>query len=303
MGKSGIALKALQFLLTFVEFGCAAVILAIFSYFLATLHNHAFHIDTYIRAVEGISGVAVVFTLAGLVFLWCFAGMTFFALIAIVLDIAFAGAFVYVAYVTRGGATSCKGYVNTPFGSGFSNGKDVTAPKGGITALPSLRTACNLEKATFAVAIIAIFFFLLSAFVEVLLMKSHRKDKRYGPSPANNYTAGAGKRKFWQRKPKTATAVNPNALPLHTTPADMNRASYATEATAVGHEPVYDKYGAGAPHGATVNNGQVADGYAAPMGTHTAAGTGTTAYGAQPYGTTTMPNAAHHGGVNPASNY
>jgi hypothetical protein len=154
--KGNWALKALQFFLTLIELGCAAVILAIFSYFLATLKNHNLHIDTYIRAVEGISGVAVFFTLSSLALLCFIGGISFFALLALVLDIAFAGAFVYVAYVTRGGATSCKGYVNTPFGSGFAKGDNqVSAPKGGITILPSLKSACNLEKATFAVAIIA----------------------------------------------------------------------------------------------------------------------------------------------------
>lgn len=154
--KSGMALKALQWFLTGVEFLCAAVILALFSYFLATLKNHNLHIDTYIRAVEGISGVAVVFTLAGLVFLCCLAGVTVFALVAIVLDVAFAGAFVYVAYVTRGGTAKCTSYVNTPFGSGFGNTENrVSAPDGGITLLPSLKQACQMEKATFAVAIIA----------------------------------------------------------------------------------------------------------------------------------------------------
>lgn len=123
-------------------------------------------------------------------------------------------------------------------------------------------------------------------------MKNHRKEKRYGPSPANGYTAGAGKRKFWQRKPRTEKH-NPDALPVHATPADI-RTSYATDATAVapGAEPVYNKYG----------NGPVADGYAAPMGTAVGAGHTTAPY-PQVAGHTQMPVAAHHQGVNPAANY
>lgn len=31
-------------------------------------------------------------------------------------------------------------------------------------------------------------------------MRHHKKEKRYGPGPSNNY---GNKRKFWQRKPKT----------------------------------------------------------------------------------------------------
>ena len=35
------------------------------------------------------------------------------------------------------------------------------------------------------------------------IARHHRKEKKYGPSPANNYTSGSGRRKFWQRKPRT----------------------------------------------------------------------------------------------------
>jgi len=299
--KSSLGLKALQWFLTGIEFCCAAVILAIFCYFLATLHDHHLSISTYVRAVTGISGAAVVFTIAGLIFLCCVGGIAVFALIALILDIGFTGAFIYVAWKTRGGAHSCRGYVNTPFGSGEANtNKQITAPDGGVTALPSLHTACELEKACFAVAIIAIIFFLLSAFVELLLMKNHRKEKRFGPSPGNNYTAGTGRRRFWQRKSRVGVVPekNANALPLHTTPAEATRASYATDATAVGaQEPGYNgynKYGTGAP---------VSDGYVAPVGTAVGHGQTTTPYPQAQGGVTSMPAVGHHHGANPAANY
>jgi hypothetical protein len=31
-------------------------------------------------------------------------------------------------------------------------------------------------------------------------MRTHKREKRYGPSPSNNYTSGSGKKRFWQRK-------------------------------------------------------------------------------------------------------
>lgn len=39
----------------------------------------------------------------------------------------------------------------------------------------------------------------------VLLNRHHKKEKKYGPSPSNNYTSGTGKRSFFKRnrKPKT----------------------------------------------------------------------------------------------------
>lgn len=44
--------------------------------------------------------------------------------------------------------------------------------------------------------------FLISALLQIALSRNHKKEKRYGPGPANNYTSGSGKRKPWQRKNK-----------------------------------------------------------------------------------------------------
>lgn len=152
--KAGLGLKFLQWFLRGVQFLCAALILGIFSYFLATLHNHDLHIATSIRAVEGISGAAVLYTLIGLLLLCCVAGLAVTSFIAMVLDVAFIGAFIYVAYTNRHGASSCRGYVDTPFGRG--NSRDTNnAGSDGFTALPSYRTACRLQSAALAVAIIA----------------------------------------------------------------------------------------------------------------------------------------------------
>lgn len=157
MGRAaGLSIKFLQFVFRLVEFGCAAVILGIYSYYLASLHNHSLPINTYIRSIEGISGVAVVYTACAVVLLWCLGGFTFFAFLAILLDIAFVGAFIYVSYETRAGASSCTGIVNTPFGTGDADSDNtVSDGNGGFTALPSFHTACRLQTATFAVAIVA----------------------------------------------------------------------------------------------------------------------------------------------------
>ena len=152
----GIALKSLQLFFRFIQFLCAVVILAIFSYFLATLRNHGLDIGTHVRAVEGISGAAVLYTLIGLGALCFVAGIAFFSVTAILLDLAFMGAFIYVAYQNRGGANSCRGIVSTVFGTGSTDSSNsVPAPNGGSTILPSFRQACQLETACFSVAIVA----------------------------------------------------------------------------------------------------------------------------------------------------
>jgi hypothetical protein len=157
MAYGGIFLKSTSLLLRLIEFCAAAIILGIFSYFLATLHNHSLPIATYIRAVEGISGAAVIYTLFALLLVCCLGGIAFFSVLGMILDLCFAGAFIYIAWATRGGAGSCRGNVNTPFGSGDTEtGNGVPNGSGGFTRLPSLREACQLETACFAVAIVGL---------------------------------------------------------------------------------------------------------------------------------------------------
>jgi hypothetical protein len=274
----GLALKSVSFFLRLIQFSCAAIILGIFSYYLAALHNHKLSIDTYIKAVEGISGAAVLYTIIALLLLCFLAGITFFSIIGIILDICFLGAFVYIAWATRGGANSCTGFVNTPLGSGDVNGDNsVSDGSGGFVIMPNLKTSCKLETACFAVAIVGIFFFFLSILVELALMRHHRREKAFGPSPNNGYTAGSPRRRFWQRKPRNkhnrdaeylAAEKNPNSLPVHATPADV-RTSYATESTAVGDSGAYNKYGNTTPAVAQGGTG----GYQTTTSTHVPAQT------------------------------
>ena len=77
--------------------------------------------------------------------------------------------------------------------------------------------------------------------MEVALARHRKKERRFGPSPANNYTSGYGKRgRFsnWfsfgrRRHDTTGDGEDPNALPTHATPNDV-RDSYGTEQTRVG---------------------------------------------------------------------
>lgn len=84
-------------------------------------------------------------------------------------------------------------------------------------------------------------------------MRNRRKEKRFGPGPANGYTSGYGSRRrrgFFGFGRKRGTGMtDENALPEHTHPADV-RDSYATEQTRVGESygdgtaaNTYNKYG------------------------------------------------------------
>lgn len=135
----GLAIRALQFL-------DGAVILGIFSYYLATLSKNDQTIPTWMKAVEGLSGAATLYGLLGLLFVCCLGGVSFFAFLGVVLDVCFTGAMIAIAVLTRRGTQSCHGTITTPVGSGPSGAKSATALTYGM--------ACKLEKVAFAVAVI-----------------------------------------------------------------------------------------------------------------------------------------------------
>merc|ERR1712230_360293 len=111
----------------------------------------------------------------------------------------------------------------------------------------------------FAVSIVNIFLFLVTAVVQFLLARHHQKEKRYGPSPSNNYTSGTGRRPFWKRNRKASrgtrdaematTAASPGhhgttVRPSHETGmtgSTMNNAGHAPYAS----EPKYGQPGYG----------------------------------------------------------
>ena len=87
------------------------------------------------KAVEGISGAAVIYT-AFAVVLTCFlGGFTFFAFLAVLLDVLFCGGFIAIAILARAGRHSCGGVNNSPIG-------------------PGEHLSCQLQRVTFIVAII-----------------------------------------------------------------------------------------------------------------------------------------------------
>ena len=155
MALGGLMLKSSQSILRLLQLLSSIVILAIFSYFLAVLGKHHLRKAGWVKAVEGIAGGAVLWTLVAAL-LTCFVGgLTAFGALALILDVLFIAAMVAVAVMTRGGAHSCHGRVSTPLGDG-----DTRRP--GPSNLntrrplytPHYKAACRMEKAVFAVSII-----------------------------------------------------------------------------------------------------------------------------------------------------
>jgi hypothetical protein len=157
MAVGGAILRVIQTLLRSIQLCCAIVACGVFAYYLAVLADHNIPIDTYVRAVTGMSGAAIIYTAFAVLLTLCFAGVAFLAYIAIFLDICFIGCFAAIAYFSRGGAGSCAGDVSTPIGSGPADSAVEDSFGGGSssTTRPSLRRACQLETAVFAVSIVA----------------------------------------------------------------------------------------------------------------------------------------------------
>lgn len=105
-------------------------------------HRNA-HIPTWEKAVEGMAGGAVIYTAFAVILTVFLGGFTFFAFLAVLLDILFVGAFVAIAVLARGGVHSC-------------SGSRPPSPIG-----PGNRTSCRLETAVFAVAIAMAYVFPL----------------------------------------------------------------------------------------------------------------------------------------------
>lgn len=208
MGKfGGLALRGVQMFLYFVASGCSAIILGFYSYFLSVLADRHSTIPQWEKAVEGISGVGVIYTILALVFTCCLGGVTFFAFLGIVFDVLFTGGFIAMAILTRDGAHTCDASsVSTPLGSGPPDSGANGFDKSNVTYQVTNGTACRFNRACFAVSIVGAFVFFIAAIFQLALGRHHRREKRYGPSPANGYTSGsAGNRRFWQRRSRRTT--------------------------------------------------------------------------------------------------
>ncbi|OSS50040.1 hypothetical protein B5807_05080 [Epicoccum nigrum] len=282
MAFGGAALKFIATALYALEFCCAAVILGIYSYFLAVQADRNVTIPRWQQAVEGLSGATVLYTIFAIVFTCCLGGKTFFALLGLIFNVLCCGAMIAIAVLTRDGASKCSGYVNTPLGNGPARSKEgfgSTDQGNQITYAASLGTTCRLNTACFAVAIIGAFLFLLSIPVQMFLGRHHKKEKRFGPGPTNNYTAGSG-RKFWQRKNRKSELRDPEVatVPVTTTPTTGHAAlapgahhdyrpshdTHMTGSTAYGGPHVAD-----GPLDKTTYNKPVTGGYhTAPTGTY-----------------------------------
>lgn len=287
MAGGGAFLKVLQTFIYALLFCCSAVILALYSYFLATQASRDQPIPTWEKAVEGLSGCGVLYTIFAVVLTCCLGGISFFAFTAIVLDVLFCGAFIALAVLTRSGAYSCSDpFLNTPLGSGVNDGGDYVNGNG-VQYGVSLRTVCRMQTACFAVSVIGAFLFLFAAFIQLWIGRHHQKEKRYGPSPANNYTSGSGNKWFARRRRGHAATDGAYAKDAEAGVAAGGLAVPAAHDNRVSHDTAYTGTTAGGAHDTYTGNKYeatqhvpTAGGYhTGPTGTGVVPTTGTNPYG------------------------
>ena len=176
MSLSGIFLKfggifnrILQFLLSLVQ-------MAIYAYFVSNIREAGYRVNDWTGAILGITTASTIYTLFGIVFTLCLGGNTLFGNLAILLDVAFIGAYIFVSWATRAARHSCDGVVYTPIGAGSA------AQSTGLTVAGNLRRACQMEKVVFAFAIALCVLYLMSAIWQFMIVRNKQSRKTSYPS-------------------------------------------------------------------------------------------------------------------------
>lgn len=157
MAFGGAVLRVSATTIRMIQFLCSIVILGIFSYYLAVLVRHGDSVNTWIRAVEGMSGAAALYTLIAIVLTCFLGGIIVFAFLAILLDVLFIGCFVAIAIFTKGSVQNCAGVTSSTTGLNIG---DLNIDASGDQSYAD--KLCNLEKAAFILAIINVY---VSAFL------------------------------------------------------------------------------------------------------------------------------------------
>ncbi|KAF3927991.1 hypothetical protein AA313_de0200255 [Arthrobotrys entomopaga] len=165
-------------------------------------------------AVEIICAAGLVWATFALLFSICLLQKSFFRFLIVLGDLIFIGGFIAVTVLLRNAySANCR---NDNITVGFLQ-------RGGS----HLNVNCELIKGIFIVSIALCVLFAFTVLTAGLAHASARKDRAYGPSPANNYTYGRGRRGKGDRDLETAAIAGPALAP----PAVDNRVSHESKYT------------------------------------------------------------------------
>ncbi|KAK4611205.1 uncharacterized protein CLAFUR5_14025 [Fulvia fulva] len=142
--KGGI-LRLTSTFLYFVAFCCSMLILGATIWFVVSFRG-----STRDFGIIGISAASAVYSFVAMLLTCCLAGVSFFALMAIVFDTVFMAVMMAVAVLNRAGRVGCP---------------------------DNASTTCRLFVATFAVAIIGVFAYLINIGIS-FIMRRRGDDRR-----------------------------------------------------------------------------------------------------------------------------
>ncbi|KAH7318632.1 hypothetical protein B0I35DRAFT_512216 [Stachybotrys elegans] len=210
----GRGLTFLQLFLRLLQNLSALVVLSITAYALATSDRNGDYTDGRHYSVVGIAAVAFVYSVLAAYVLRYLSLRNVTSFLTVMFDLAFVGAFIFVAVVHRYGSTNCDA---------------------GNLRRPNTRVSCQLQKAVLATSISAILLFLLSVPTQIGLMRNNFRQNRHAaaseakledpdapdaPEPVSSGSSGGGFFSNLFRRATTRTTRTENALPSHPTPEE-----------------------------------------------------------------------------------
>lgn len=143
LGEASVGFKVFQLFLRWWRALFVTGILIMNSIFLGMMNSHDLHVNRSIVIAEGFAAAGAAWGCIDMIFGICSA-FCCIPLMAIPLEGFMTGCYVFIATVYKQALRDCKGYADTPFGEIM-----------GMDGLPSVRDSCGMQKANFALSIVA----------------------------------------------------------------------------------------------------------------------------------------------------
>ncbi|KXT08346.1 hypothetical protein AC579_9940 [Pseudocercospora musae] len=158
MAIKGGVLRLVMITAYFVAFCCATIITGAFAWFTAT------QFGTRNVATLALAAITMLYTLTCVIITCCTAGISFFAVASLIFDFIFLCVLIAIAALNRSGRHGCDGGNNTwprvVYGGSGTSG-------------------CRLFVASFAVAIIAIFMFVVTMVTQLMIRRRGDRSRTY----------------------------------------------------------------------------------------------------------------------------
>ncbi|EME83290.1 uncharacterized protein MYCFIDRAFT_88196 [Pseudocercospora fijiensis CIRAD86] len=159
MAIKGGALRLVMIAAYFVAFCCASIITGAFAWFTAT------QFGTRNIATLALAAITMLYTLTCMIITCCTAGISFFAVASLIFDFIFLCAMIAVAALNGSGRHGCDRGSNNAWPRVVYRGSGISG--------------CRLFVASFAVAIIAIFMFVVTIVTQSIIRRRGNRSRTY----------------------------------------------------------------------------------------------------------------------------